>query len=122
MTTSSDSNSTKTAQVITLERRGPIRAREVESALASLRWWDGYQRTCDALRLDHCDWLTDGWNDLHEAIAKAPASGPHALLAKARLAHWHMTESGCDFGSWGEELFRSILAGVETQLREAGHV
>ncbi|MBX9748632.1 MAG: hypothetical protein K5Q68_03365 [Roseococcus sp.] len=141
MTTSNDSNSTRTAQVIPWTQRGPIRAREVERTLARLLprieagdgaamlegltaarlWWHEYPRTCEALGLDSCDWLTLGWADLHEAIGRAPATGPQALLAKARIAHWQAAEQwgDCD---WMEDLHRTILEGVEAQFREAGHV
>jgi hypothetical protein len=75
-------------------------------------WFHAYDKACDILgdgkTADH---LTHGWCDLMELIARAPACGLPAILAKAQLHAW-TTEEDHGWAEWNADLARTLRDGV----------
>ncbi len=96
--------------------RPAIEAGDGATMLAALdqarAWWDAYGEACrimgEGKTADH---LTDGWCDLMEMVARAPASSLPALRAKAYLSRWKAEE---DHGMavWDGALARTLDDGL----------
>ncbi|WP_439596704.1 hypothetical protein [Falsiroseomonas sp.] len=75
-------------------------------------WWDAYDVAQRIIGEDNNPThLTDGWSDLMELVARAPATSLSGILAKARLAAWTKGEQHGD-ADWDVVLLRTLRDGV----------